>query len=179
VASPRQTSLVTREERDDLSILFDLFVLNQHVRAVVSKAMADSVLRPDEYAVYSLVFTEGSVTPGAMARMLGTPPTTVSDYVRAMIERGHAVRAPNPRDSRSYLVALTQSGLQAHREAGRMFDNANLRMLRLLQDRPERVRRSLTRLREVSEAAMAELVSKDVDSVGTPLPLEADTTSPQ
>ncbi len=46
----------------DTSILFDVFVLGQRTRALVTEAMRDAGMRPDEYAAYSVVFEAGSVT---------------------------------------------------------------------------------------------------------------------
>lgn len=102
------------------SILFDIYVLGQRVRRLLSDAMAPGPLRPDEYAVYSVVFEEEAVTPTAMSAELSMPFSTVMDYIRMMEERGHARRIPNPRDGRSYLVVLTAAGMRAHKEGERL-----------------------------------------------------------
>jgi hypothetical protein len=39
-----------------ISLLFDVFVVNQRLRALLGHALRDSELRPDEYAVYSVLF---------------------------------------------------------------------------------------------------------------------------
>ena len=44
--------------RADISLLFDLFVTTQRIRRVLSDAMSESGMRPDEYAVYSLLFDQ-------------------------------------------------------------------------------------------------------------------------
>src|SRR6187401_790283 len=93
-----------------LSLLFDLFATEQRVRTLVMRAMADAELRPDEYAVYSVLFDDGPQTPTDLARRVGMPPTTMSHYVRALLERGHAVRELVPADRRSYRLALTAAG---------------------------------------------------------------------
>jgi len=112
---PRQTTY---------SLLFDTFVLGQRVRQLLATTMSDGPLRPDEYAIYSVVFEDEAVSPTEMANLLAMPLTTVVDAVRAMERRGHARRVPNPRDGRSYLVVLTGDGLAAHREAGLLFARA-------------------------------------------------------
>src|SRR6478752_2590515 len=110
-----------------LSLLFELFATEQRVRTLVMRAMADAELRPDEYAVYSVLFDEGPQTPTDLARRVGMPPTTMSHYVRALLERGHASRETIPSDRRSYRLALTPSGLRAHASAGRAFAEADRR----------------------------------------------------
>lgn len=99
------------------SLFFDLFVLGERVRLLLGSAMAGAELRPEEYAIYSVVFEDEQVSPTAMAAQLSMPLTTIVDAIRTMERRGHARRIPNARDGRSYLVVLTGDGLRAHREA--------------------------------------------------------------
>jgi DNA-binding MarR family transcriptional regulator len=68
-----------------------------------------------------------------MAEATGVPPTSMSNYVRAMVERGHAERVRNARDGRSVVLSLTPSGRAAHRRANRAFEEANDRFLAGLQ----------------------------------------------
>ena len=72
-------------------------------------------LRPDEYAVYSVLFDEGPQTPSDLARRVGMPPTTMSHFVRALLERDHAARETVSSDRRSYRLALTPAGLAVAR----------------------------------------------------------------
>lgn len=99
------------------SLFFDLFVLGQRIRGLLEAAMAGAELRPEDYAIYSVVFEDEQVSPTAMAAQLSMPLTTIMDAIRTMEQRGHARRVPNARDRRSYLVVLTGDGLRAHREA--------------------------------------------------------------
>ena len=91
--------------------------------------MADAGLRPDEYAVYSVLVDDGPSNPTRMAEATGVPPTSMSNYVRAMVDRGHAERVRNARDGRSVVLSLTASGRAAHRRANRAFEEANDRFL--------------------------------------------------
>jgi DNA-binding MarR family transcriptional regulator len=116
-----------------LSLLFELFAAEQRVRTLIGRAMADVELRPDEYAVYSVLFDEGPHTPTDLARRVGMPPTTMSHYVRSMLERRHAVRQVVPTDRRSFELALTDTGLAVHAEASRAFNEAYDRFDRALQ----------------------------------------------
>ncbi len=140
-----------------LSILFDLFAVGQKTRVLLAEAMAESPLTPTEYAVYSLVFDLGRVTPTDMAETMGLPVTTLLDYLHEMEANGHLSRSPNPRDGRSYLVSLTDDGLEAHREAGENFNQAMSRILEHLEADPEEVRRMLNALGDASQAALGHL----------------------
>ncbi len=90
--------------------VYALFVLNQRMRALLAVALRDAPIRADEYGVYSAIFKAGSLTPTQLARSTGMPLTTVADYVRAMVDRGHVQRRANPADGRSVLLSLSPAG---------------------------------------------------------------------
>ena len=92
-----------------ISLLFDVFVVHQRVRALLARALSGCELRADEYAVYSVLFERGPLTPTALAASLAMPVTTTLDYLRVML-RGHVRRARDPADGRSYTVSLTVEG---------------------------------------------------------------------
>ena len=165
---------------DQLSVLFDLFVLNQHVRGILARTMDGVGLRPDEYAVYSLVREAGPITPTEMARRLALPPTTISDFVRTMIERRHARRLRHPRDSRSSLIELTARGEAAHRRANAGFERAIVGLERHAGMPLASVAAALRALDQATIAAIADLDAEEAE-VGqrgpTPdPPLSVDTT---
>ena len=141
------------------SLLFDVFVLGQRVRQLVAAGLADAPLRPEEYAVYSVVFEEEAVSPTAMATTMSMPLTTVADYVRLMESRGHARRIPNPRDGRSYLLVLTASGRRAHRETNRFFERVHAAFSTALPDGGVAARRNVADLLEAAESAALALSS--------------------
>ena len=60
----------------DISLLFDVFVVHQRVRALLAQALSGSELRADEYAVYSVLFERGSLTPTQLAACMAMPVTT-------------------------------------------------------------------------------------------------------
>ncbi len=103
--------------RVDISLLFDFFVTSQRIRRVLSDAMAESGMRPDEYAVYSVLFDKGSLTATEMAEAVGMPLSTVLDYLKAMSSNGHIDRMPHPSDGRALLIRLSRTGIAAHRRA--------------------------------------------------------------
>jgi DNA-binding MarR family transcriptional regulator len=134
-----------------LSVLFDVFALGQQVRTLVATALAGSGLRPDEYAVYSVVFEARSVTMTELARELGMPVTTAADFVRAMRERGHVRRTQHPTDSRAYLLSLTAAGLRAHRKASLAFQQTHAAFVQALKPASEEAVRAT--LRQLMDAA--------------------------
>ena len=146
-----------------LSVLFELFAAEQRVRTLVVRAMADANLRPDEYAVYSVLFDEGQQTPSDLARRVGMPPTTMSHFVRALLERGHAERQVVSSDRRSYQLALTQTGRRAHAEAGRAFGAADRRFGAALRIDPDAARAALLAIGEAAAEAEASLAADAID----------------
>ena len=112
-----------------LSLLFELYAASRASSELIHAAMADAPLTPEEYAVYSVIFDEGPHAPTELARRAGMPPTSMSHFVRAMLERGHAERAPSREDRRSYRIVLTEAGLGAHAASSRAFQEANDRFI--------------------------------------------------
>jgi DNA-binding MarR family transcriptional regulator len=104
-------------KRAEISLLFDLFVTSQRVRRVLSDAMAGSGMRPDEYAVYSLLFERGPITATEMSELLGMPLSTVLDYLKAINAARHLERTNHPGDGRALLLALNRRGIAAHTRA--------------------------------------------------------------
>ncbi len=102
------------------NLLFDVWLLSRALTSVLDDALAPAGLTADEFAVYS-VLTSGPMTPTDLASWMSAPLTTVSSYVKRFEARGHVTRQANEADGRSYRLALTESGLQAHRRAGACF----------------------------------------------------------
>ncbi len=103
--------------RADISLLYDFFVTAQRLKRVLADAMSESGLRPDEYAVHSLLLERGPLTATQMAEYLGMPLTTVLDYIRSMTAAGHVVRTAHPFDGRATELSLSRNGLRAQRRA--------------------------------------------------------------
>ena len=116
---------VRRRLERDISLPFDVFALSSRLGAYLDRALAGTGLRPVEYAVYSLMLEAGPRTPSELAGALGVPPSTMSGYLRPMLERGHARRIPNPTDGRSFRVVLTDAGRGAHRAVNPAFSGAD------------------------------------------------------
>ena len=148
-----------RQPDSRLSVLFELFAAEQQVRTLVLRAMADAALSPDDYAVYSVLFDEGPQTPTDLARRVGMPPTTMSHYVRALLDRGHAARQSVAADRRSYQLALTDEGLRVHAAASRAFAEADRRFMEALRLDGDVARAALRAIGDAAATAEASLVN--------------------
>lgn len=135
------------------SLLFDVFALNQAVGRFLAAAMGDGPLTSGEYAVYSAVFELEAATPTQLAARLGMRLTTFMDQLRLMEGRGHARRAGHPTDRRSYRVVLTGPGLEAHRAANRLFEDANDAFLANLPIGEAAAKSALHGIRAAADAA--------------------------
>jgi DNA-binding MarR family transcriptional regulator len=159
---PVPTSDLSARRGADLrpdSLFYEVFVLGQAVKVLLETAMVAGPLRPEEYAVYSVVFEAESVTPTAMAGALAMPLTTVMDWIGLMERRGHARRRPHPSDGRATMVTLTAEGLRVHREANRRFEHAYLALLEALPAEERPMREALVAMREATLAASVRLGS--------------------
>jgi len=152
----------TRPQRQ-ISLLFDVFVLNQRLRTLLSIALAETGMRPDEYAVYSLLFEAGPLTPTDMARQMGMPLTTVLDYARSMNARGHVRRSAHANDGRAYQLRLSSEGLTAFHRASAAWNRSLSRLEPSLAMPVRDVRRAL---HAIDDAAASVLRSLQGGSVG-------------
>ncbi len=153
-------------DRPGPSLLFDFFGAAQQVRLLLGDAMADCGLRPDEYAVYSVLVDAGSSSPTRMAELTGIPPTTMSHHVRTMLERGHVRRRRNSADGRSSLLSLTGAGLAAHGRAAAAFEEANQRFLAGLGVSVPDAREVLAAIRSAAEDAGRDLARSSMRAAG-------------
>ena len=146
-----------------LSVLFELHAASRAAGELLAAAMADSPLTPEDYAVYSVLFDEGPHAPTELARRVGMPPTSMSHFVRAMLARGHAERAPDPADGRSYRIVLTPTGRAAHAVAGAAFAEADERFVRALAVDEEEARATLRAIGLAAARAERRLAADSVD----------------
>jgi len=138
----------------NISLLFDVFVLNQRLRALLSRALEGTSMRPDEYAVYSLLFEVGPLTPTEMATKMGMPLSTVLDYRAAMVRRRHVVRRRHPRDGRSYRLSLSKAGLAAFWRASAAWNRTVQGLESSLGARQAEIRRAIQALDETTAAVL-------------------------
>jgi DNA-binding MarR family transcriptional regulator len=143
-------------KRADVSLLFDLFVTTQRVRRVLADAMAGAGMRPDEYAVYSLLFDHGPLTATEMAELLGMPLTTALDYLKAMSASGHLERSPHPTDGRALQLSLSRSGVAAQKRANGHWELVRKRIEGGLELPIDSIRLALNALDDAADRAGVE-----------------------
>lgn len=154
---------MTRQPESRLSILFEVFAASRAVGELLAAAMTGSPLTPEEYAVYSVLFDEGPHAPTELARRTGMPPTSMSHFVRGMLERGHAERAADPADRRSYRIVLTPAGRASHSEASAAFAEADEHFARALALDEEEARATLRAIGRAATVAEQRLAADSVD----------------
>jgi DNA-binding MarR family transcriptional regulator len=108
-------------ERPQMSLLFDVWLVNHAMSTLVDETLAASGLSGDDFGVYSLLRGWGPITPSQISRWTGMRPTTVSVALKRLTGRGHAEQTPNPDDGRSYLIGLNAAGKDAHGKAAALF----------------------------------------------------------
>jgi DNA-binding MarR family transcriptional regulator len=106
---------------EEMSLLFDVWLLMHLASGMLDDALEGSDLSSDDFGLYSLLRVFGPATPTQIARWTGMRPTTVSAALRRMSGRGHSEQQPNPADGRSYLVALNTAGSADHLRAAGPF----------------------------------------------------------
>ena len=140
--------------RADVSLLFDLFVAGQRVRRVLAEGMAGSGMRPDEYAVYSLLFMHGPMTATDMARQLGLPLSTALDYLKSIDAAGHLERVRHPADGRAVQLALNSEGIAAQARANKHWEVVRKELEGSLRLPKADVRAALQALDDAAAAAL-------------------------
>lgn len=140
--------------RADVSLLFDLFVAGQRVRRVLAEGMAGSGMRPDEYAVYSLLYMHGPMTATEMARQLGLPLSTALDYLKAIDGAGHLERIRHPGDGRAVQVELNSRGVAAQAHANTYWEVVRKRVEGSLRVPKIEVRAALQALDDAASAVL-------------------------
>jgi len=146
--------------RGGLSLLWQSFVMGQKIKLFVAAALEGAPMRADEYAVYSALAVNGPMSPTELARTLGMPPTTMSHYVRSMLERGHATRLAAPADARSFRLDLTEAGMRAHDDTSDIFSRANATFEALLGRREARLTDALREIGDTVELAAEQVAAE-------------------
>jgi len=149
--------VAARLSRAEISLLFDFFVTSQRLRRVLTDALAGAGMRPDEYAVYSLLLEKGPLTATAMSEMLGLPLTTALDYLKVLDRARHLVRTAHPFDGRATELSLNRSGLAAQKRANRHWEVARKSIEGSLEVPLDQVRRSLHALDDAAQEAARRL----------------------
>jgi DNA-binding MarR family transcriptional regulator len=143
-------------------VLLDLYVAFQVTGRLIDLELATTGIPTDDYALYTALAHRDQRTPTDLSRELGLALSTVIFRTGRMIERGHAMRVPNPRDRRSVLLALTPRGRRLADQARPMFSRVLERVERHL-DRPlTEVQEAVATLSRALADALAEAQDEEL-----------------
>jgi DNA-binding MarR family transcriptional regulator len=99
------------------NIALDVFVLDQHLGALLEHALRGTGVSPAQYAVYGQL-AHGASSPKELLEVLGLRPATLTGYLSAMEARGDLFRTRDAADRRAHRLELTEQG-RATRDACR------------------------------------------------------------
>ncbi|MDF8264975.1 MarR family winged helix-turn-helix transcriptional regulator [Luteipulveratus flavus] len=145
-------------------LLFNVFLIEQQVGAVLARALEDIGVTPSEFAIYAALEMHGEpITPSDLAARINVPRSTLTGYLGALDRRGHLERLPNPADGRSAYVRLTDTGRRTQSTAAAAALQVQADLDRRLGPALEDVRQALVTLHEGLDAVLR-------DDRGTPSP---------
>ena len=101
-----------------------MFANDRQLDDLLHTAMAGAPLKPDEFAVASVIAHEGPLRPTLLARLTGLRPTTLSNYLRRFEADGLVSRTRDVEDGRAFLVELTTEGRRRADACGPAFQQA-------------------------------------------------------
>ncbi len=143
-------------QRDD-RLFLDVSVTGQYVVRILEHQLEPTGIPPYQLALVTHIREQQPVTPTAVSRASGVPPTTLRDNVQRLVERRLVRRHPHPTDGRSYLLALTTRGEVMARAADPALAQAYASLERLLPHPLAHYQAALSELNAALEAALAEL----------------------
>lgn len=141
--------------------LFDIFVLDRAVEALLRRAMTDSPINALDYAIYSSVADQPGCTATELARRMSVPLTTMADWLGPIVGRGHLDRQRSTKDRRSFAFELTPEGREALDQATAAFGDAYLAFANHNQRSVEELRVVLREMINAARAATEELAVPD------------------
>jgi DNA-binding MarR family transcriptional regulator len=133
--------------------LLQNYITGQLVGQLLRRACAAHGLTGEEFAVQSVVNAIGPITPTALARTLGTPPTTLSAHIRRLTARGQLTRTRNPDDGRSFLLETTPAGRETVLAIAPEFERILTEVERRLEA-PAKVRAAMQALQDAVRAQL-------------------------
>jgi len=145
--APRQDGLF------EPNVVLQFFLAAQPVGRLVERAIRKSGMSASDYAILSAIDELEPVTPADVARLTGMPRPTLSATIERLTRAGHLRRRKNPRDGRSYTLALSARGRRAKAENGAALLEAEKQLAARLPH-PERATALLADLRVAAEAAL-------------------------
>lgn len=139
--------------REQVDTLFMEWLVARSTEDLLDAALRPAGLTGGEFAVYSVLSSDETITPTELARWMAAPATTVSSVVKRLESRGHAIRERHPEDGRSYRIRLTDAGRAAHAAAVRLFRPVSADVVAHLGDDGPMVDDALLKLRQAVDRA--------------------------
>jgi DNA-binding MarR family transcriptional regulator len=90
-----------------------IFAIDHQLGSLLTRAFGSAPLRPDEFALTSVLRLTGPLRPGDLAATVGMRPSSLSNYLRRLGEAGIVRRRRDPTDGRAALISLTAKGVRA------------------------------------------------------------------
>jgi DNA-binding MarR family transcriptional regulator len=150
---PRNAALPEPQPQRRLSLLLQIFGAHQRMAELVNRELSRDGVDASGYATLSSIGAFGPLRLTELAGLLGTPLTTMSDWVRRLEAAGKVQRRPNPADARSTLLELTATGDAEWRAGWPALGRATTAIVAGLADEPA-TRAALDELAQALEAAL-------------------------
>jgi DNA-binding MarR family transcriptional regulator len=96
------------------AIINELGSASRYAHELAALELRAAGVVPSEYGFLSFVGTLQPVTRTKLTEASGLRRTTVRDVVKRLIDRGHVMEVPNPKDGRSTLLVLTPDGREIY-----------------------------------------------------------------
>lgn len=104
-------------------VMFELWLMKQAVYPLLEQSTAAGGLSADDLGLGLLIQRLRAATPGELVRHTGMRANNLSAALGRLERKGLIERAPNERDARSVLVALTPAGHDVARAAAAYHDH--------------------------------------------------------
>jgi DNA-binding MarR family transcriptional regulator len=96
------------------AIINELGSASRYAHELAALELRAAGVVPSEYGFLSFVGTLQPVTRTKLTEASGLRRTTVRDVVKRLIDRGHVMEVPNPKDGRSTFLVLTPDGREIY-----------------------------------------------------------------
>lgn len=100
-------------ERRYPNVLLQSFVTGQLASELLRRRLEPVGMTPNQFGVQSVIRAFGPLTPTALAARLGMAAPTVTAWVKRLEASGQLRKLPHPTDGRSYLLEVTEPGVEA------------------------------------------------------------------
>jgi DNA-binding MarR family transcriptional regulator len=137
------------------SILLTTWTAAQRISQLVTNELAAANASTPRFALLVMISLREPITPKALARAMGFPQTTLSDYLTELFDAGHIQRTPNPADGRSYLIRTTAKGRRAFERGSVASSRAHRRLEENLERPLEEIEDAIEELTRALDAALS------------------------